>query len=340
MKALKIIGIILFILLAAFLIIGLFLPKSSYTERSQQINAPAELVFEQVVNLRNWEAWSPFSEADTAMQVTYGDIVSGQGASYSWTGEMGMGELSITGLEEYSRIDYAILFDGEKEAKGQWLLEETGEGLTLTWTFGVPELDYPLGRYYGLFLDAAMDPFMLSGLNKIKEIAEASALQPVSSLGDISIEEVQPMPILAIRDSITVEEMETFYGQSFGALMAFAQANQLAVSGAPLSVALMWNENGASLMEAALPIMEMMDVSENEYAIYSRILEGGQMAVVSHFGPYDAIGKAYEALEAYMAAEAYIPAGAPFEVYVTDPSTEPDASKWETKVYWPIIPAE
>lgn len=340
MKALKIIGIILFILLAAFLVIGLFLPKSSYTERSQQINAPAELVFEQVVNLRNWEAWSPFSEADTAMQITYGDIVSGPGASYSWTGEMGTGELSITGVEEYSIIDYAIVFDGEKEAKGQWLFEKTEEGIQLTWTFGVPELDYPLGRYYGLFLDAAMDPFMVSGLNKIKEIAEAGALQPASSLGEISLEEVASMPILAIRDSITVEEMEAFYGQSYGALMAFAQANQIMISGAPLSVALVWNEIGASLMEAALPITEMTEVSENEYAIYSRILEGGQMAVVSHYGPYDAIGKAYEALEAYMVAEGYIPAGAPFEVYVTDPSTEQDASKWETKVYWPLIPAE
>jgi effector-binding domain-containing protein len=340
MKALKIIGIILLILLAAFLIIGLFLPKSSYTERSQQINAPAELIFEQIVNLRNWEAWSPFAEADTAMQIDYGDQVSGVGASYTWTGAMGTGELSITGVEEFTSIDYAILFDAEKEAKGQWLIEETGEGFKLTWTFGVPELDYPLGRYYGLFLDAAMDPFMVSGLNKIKEIAEAAALQPVSSLGEISLEEVAPMPILAIRDSITVEEMEAFYGQSYGALMAFAQANQIMISGAPLSVALMWNETGTSLMEAALPIMEMMEVSENEYAIYSRILEGGQMAVVTHYGPYDAIGNAYEAIEAFMAAEGYAPAGAPFEVYVIDPSTEPDASKWETKVYWPIIPAE
>ena len=28
--------------------------------------------------------------------------------------------------------------------------------------------------------------------------------------------------------------------------------------------------------------------------------------------------------------------GSPFEMYITDPMKEPDQSKWETKVYFPI----
>ncbi len=34
-----------------------------------------------------------------------------------------------------------------------------------------------------------------------------------------------------------------------------------------------------------------------------------------------------------------VPAGESWEFYLTDPNVEPDTSKWQTKIVWPVTPA-
>ncbi len=65
-------------------------------------------------------------------------------------------------------------------------------------------------------------------------------------------------------------------------------------------------------------------------------LPAGKVATTFHVGPYHELGNAYRALHEWLAAEKKEPAGAPWEVYLTDPGTEPDPSKYTTKIFWPI----
>jgi AraC family transcriptional regulator len=37
-----------------------------------------------------------------------------------------------------------------------------------------------------------------------------------------------------------------------------------------------------------------------------------------------------------MKSQGLEPAGAPWEVYVTDPGAEPDPSKWRTDIFFPV----
>ena len=55
-----------------------------------------------------------------------------------------------------------------------------------------------------------------------------------------------------------------------------------------------------------------------------------------HVGAYDQIAEAYKAVMDYAEANSIGLADTMWERYITDPSCEPDASKYVTEIYWPL----
>ena len=52
-----------------------------------------------------------------------------------------------------------------------WQFEPTEEGTRATWA-NEGEVGYPLGRYFGLFLDGMMGPDFERGLKNLKRVCE------------------------------------------------------------------------------------------------------------------------------------------------------------------------
>jgi effector-binding domain-containing protein len=55
-----------------------------------------------------------------------------------------------------------------------------------------------------------------------------------------------------------------------------------------------------------------------------------------HAGPYETLSDTYQAIETWLASTGKVPSGPPWEIYLTDPSTEPDPAKWLTEVIFPL----
>lgn len=69
-------------------------------------------------------------------------------------------------------------------------------------------------------------------------------------------------------------------------------------------------------------------------------LPAGPAAIAVHAGPYETLGATYEAMRSWLAASPdYTANGGPWELYLTDPSAEPDPGKWLTEVIFPLKPA-
>lgn len=60
--------------------------------------------------------------------------------------------------------------------------------------------------------------------------------------------------------------------------------------------------------------------------------------MTTHTGPYDKLTKAHAAIQMWIAEQGRVPAGAPWESYVTDPADYPDPADWKTEIFWPIKP--
>lgn len=65
-------------------------------------------------------------------------------------------------------------------------------------------------------------------------------------------------------------------------------------------------------------------------------LPGGLVAMARHIGPYNNLGKVYTAMQVWIEEQGYTMAGAPWEIYWTDPQDEPDSGRWKADVIWPL----
>ena len=67
------------------------------------------------------------------------------------------------------------------------------------------------------------------------------------------------------------------------------------------------------------------------------VLPSGPAAIAVHGGPYDTLDATYDAMRGWLDGNPdYVANGGPYEIYLTDPSAEPDPSKWLTEIIFPL----
>lgn len=67
------------------------------------------------------------------------------------------------------------------------------------------------------------------------------------------------------------------------------------------------------------------------------VLPSGPAAIAVHAGPYDTLSRTYDAMRSWLDGNAdYVANGGPWEIYLTDPSAEPDPTKWLTEIIFPL----
>lgn len=181
MKALKIVGIVLIVLIGLPLVAGLFMPKDFQVESSTTIQAPQPLVMENIRSLRRMNDWSPWAEQDPTMQVTYTGTDGTVGSSSAWKGQKaGTGRQSITLVNE-SRVETLVEFIEPMEGKGDAYLvtEPDAGGTKVTW--GMKWSDpYPMNVLTS-FMTGMIKKDFDAGLAKLKKITEAQAANNAST---------------------------------------------------------------------------------------------------------------------------------------------------------------
>jgi len=109
---LKKILIALALIVLVFVLVVASRPADFRITRTATIAAPPDIVFPQVNDFHNWDAWSPWAKLDPAMKQTYEGAPSGVGAIYTWAGnsEVGEGRMTITGSETNELVQINLEF--------------------------------------------------------------------------------------------------------------------------------------------------------------------------------------------------------------------------------------
>jgi len=188
MKLLKILGFAILSIVIIFLGLGLIAPKDYFVERSIMIDAPIDVVFEQVKYWENWSAWSPWAEHDSTMTVTVEGVDGTVGSKYVWVGDeeiTGTGEMTNTGITDNKVINYHLHFlkPWESESEGYLKVQEVDGKTRAMWGF-YGDMKFPWNVFL-LFqsMEKMMAPDFDRGLVLLKEIAETNAvLEPAESM--------------------------------------------------------------------------------------------------------------------------------------------------------------
>lgn len=175
MRMLKAVVAVVLVLTALFFITAALLPARFAVARTVMINRPVEAVYPMIVNLSNWSQWDPFTEQDPAAKSSFRGGTGTVGASWSWDGEIiGTGRLTVEEIVPNVSIRSNLEFMAPQPmtAKDIWRFEETDNGTNVT-RANEGDLDYPVGRFVGLFMDDMLGPLLEKGLAGLKAVSES-----------------------------------------------------------------------------------------------------------------------------------------------------------------------
>lgn len=340
MKALRVVLLILAALLAIYLILCLAGPKRIDVTRTATIDAAPATIFSTISDLKTWKEWSAWLKMDPDATLTFSDKSAGLGASYSWDGEKtGKGTLEIIEAEPNTSMKTKIQFtDWEGHSYGSWKLEPTENGGTeVSWGIAgdsdIPFLVRGMMMVMGMEKSIAKD--FDTGLANLKTYCEALPEPTSASSTKFDVQEVEfgTRHYAVIKRTVAFPEMQTFYAEAFPQVVAATQNTEgLEMTGMPCGLYYSWDEaNGKTDMAAGVPVNKMMEMQAPIEVVK---IEAPKAFLINYYGGYDNIGAAHMAMDEYLKAN-NIEAGTPaIEEYVTDPMTEPDATKWLTKIYY------
>ena len=149
----------------------------------------------------------------------------------------------------------------------------------------------------------------------------------------VQIENATPQLIAATKITTTRKEIGNDIGQGFGRLIGALGAESLEPSGPPLVVYYdLIDEDTDGDIEVCIPVSREISMESD---VYSRELEGGNVATTTHIGPYQEIASAYETLQGWISEHGHEIVGPPREIYLNDPQTVPP-DQLLTRVEFPI----
>lgn len=334
MKFLKWLGIILLSIVALFLIIPLFLPANFHIERSITIDRSVDIVFQTAVDMNQRAKWDPWIEMEPEAKINVQMTPEIIGSGYHWKGEIiGEGQITIKEFEPNKLIKSDIEFVAPQSMKSDviWNFEETDKGTMITWAFE-GSLSYPLEKWSGLFMDKFMGPQFEKGLNNFKKLVEKLP-DLKGKTGEISEVQFDGIMAISLKEKCSLEGISSKMFDLFTTLMAHLKNIDKEVAGNPFTIYHTNNDDGYLLMECGLPVSKKVSVKDNIKLIE---IPAGKTIMASHFGHYQTLKTTYDAIQKYINENNLEINGTPWEMYITNPTKEPDQNKWETKVYFPI----
>lgn len=134
-----------------------------------------------------------------------------------------------------------------------------------------------------------------------------------------------------VRAEVAQPDLPEAMGRIFQAVNEALAKQGIEREGAPFA---RYHAFGATVdLEAGVMVTNPIQPDGN---VKSGELPAGPAAIAVHAGPYEGLGAVYEAMQRWLDGSGHQANGGHWELYITDPSAEPDASKWLTEVIFPL----
>ena len=344
MKILKYLLLLLLVVLVAGAIYVATRPNDFELSRSKVIKAPTSVIFKNISDFKNWEAWNPWMEKDSTIIATYPDQTAGIGGSYSWTSKDGPGRIQNLAMVANKSLEQELQFADYEPNKVSWTLEEVPEGTKVTWKMSGKNTPFMFKAFAVMNggMDNMIGPDYEKGLENLERevLAELERNPPKTyRLSEVMQHDVPAQKFIGYLQKTTtdaaMEDMTKLFMESMPKVGQYVGMHQIETY-VPGALYVKWDEE---TKEAEFYIGFMLPADTETPAAENLVITeipAGKVAMISKFGPYGTGDyEAHTAINVDMAKNGFTQNGPIWELYVNDPENVKPADI-QTDIYYPI----
>ncbi|MDI6051075.1 SRPBCC family protein [Flavobacterium sp. XS2P24] len=337
----RILKYLFLLLLLSFVALSIFVAtqKGDFTvERSQIINSPKSTVFNFVNDYRNWEDFSSWIVEDPEMQITYPKKTIGPGASFSWEGKEGNGDMLTLFVKENDSISQKMNYDGTSSSVF-WSFKDTIGGTKVTWkTTG--KMSFTM-KVYTAFN---------GGINKIIGKTYEKSLANLDKTLDFEINTyavkvnglVKKLGTFYLRQTFTSEISKVIKNAQivFPKMITFCEQNNIELNGKPFIIYHTYDPvKGLTKLSFCVPIKTQILTSSGSDILTGK-LEPFEAIKTTLTGDYSHTKKALDKAKTHINTNRIVldPTFSHLENFTISKTEIKNPSKWVTEIYYPIKP--
>ncbi len=306
-----------------------------HVEKSIEIAAPPETVYETVVDYGTWTRWSPWLCAEPDAVVTVSENSNSVGSIYSWEGKIvGVGEIEHAQLEPGRRIDDEIRFlkPFKSQSSVSFVLQRTARGTELTW-----QMDGSL-PWFMFWMKSMMQTFIgmdyQRGLKMLKEFIETGKVQSQTKI--LGVEQVGPITMVGLRRSCSLSEIGPSMQAAVGELLPLLEKQGISQDSELMSAYHKFNLKTQTCDYTIGKILHLEAEPHVNAPLEVWSCPPTKALCVEHLGDYNHLGNGWSAANQYVRYKRLKQSGcSAFEIYTNDPHNLP-TEQWCTKIYLPL----
>lgn len=320
-------------LVAIYVILCLVGPSIIRVERSIDINASADVIRPKMADLKFFhETWSPWTEKDPSMKVTFSGEAGQEGSSMAWESdvkEVGKGSMTYN-YTHGDTIVQTLFFEGQGDAQVYHIVTSTGAASSkVSW---IMQNKVPFAfRFMMVFMnmDKMVGPDFEKGLQKFKTVMES---MPAESAVHFDVKEMEwdAKTFYGKKETLSFDKLAAFFGSSYGKIGEALGKAKAQPIGMPKAIYFSFDEK--TMVTEVAAVMEFANGTKLD-GVEKFETPAGKVLKIEYFGAYDKSANAHYAMDAYMKEKGLSQTNV-IEEYVTDPGTEKDTAKWQTDIFY------
>lgn len=335
MKAIKYILLLLLILVIGLSIYIAVQPNSFEVTRTKTINAPQSVVYDNVIDFKNWESWNSWKEENPEIEITLDEKTNGIGGSYQWNEDGEVGNFSTTDAKPNSTITQEMQFGTFPKSDVNWKFEPNDNGSTdVTWTISGKDLpfDFKMVSAFMGGMEKQIGPHFDRGLTLLDSVIQSE--MKVYSIKTEGITQHSGGYYLYNTKSCKFSDFEKNMKEMLPKVGAYAISHNVTMAGPPFILYHKWDEENDAVMFSTCVPTNSKIVSDEEDILTGQ-LESFRAVKTVLKGDYSNLKEAWDVTMKYITDNnlVMVEGGSMLETYLTDPMSQQNPAKWVTEIY-------
>lgn len=330
-KQTKKIGKVVTLTVLTVVLLFYLLPNVALIEQSLEIKTTPDKVFELVNRPENWAKWySPLLDK-SGVTIRFIGPAEGKGAGMKWVStdpKMPGGMMNIRNSKNNRSVSAVVNIDDEQSAVMNFKIRPVGidaSMLTITSRLQFPQDS--LLHYLRLMFDRSDELEVIDYLENIDD----AAIQTTGGI-KVNLQQMESFSYISITDSCAWVDVPSRMKILYDELLVFIAKSGISLENRPIAIYHKLSDKRV-VFELGIPIDEAVLPAGR---IKVKTMPAGNNVVAEYYGSYDTLEDGHNAVQQWLMRYRRKVSGYPWELYVTDPTTEPNPNKWLTRIFYPV----